>query len=180
MNRWMKKSLTFLLLMLLSVFFSGCSVLDQILEEVVETPGISEEIPGEEPGTVEEEPGETEIREDGYYTSKEDVALYLYIYGKLPGNFITKREAENLGWEASKGNLWEVTEKKSIGGDRFGNREGLLPNTNGRKWFECDIDYEGGFRNEKRIVYSSDGLIYYTGNHYESFTQLYDAEGAVQ
>jgi ribonuclease T1 len=180
MNRWMKKSLTFLLLMLLSVFFSGCSVLDQVLEEVVETPGISEEIPGEEPGTVEEEPGETEIREDGYYTSKEDVALYLHIYGKLPGNFITKREAENLGWEASKGNLWEVTEKKSIGGDRFGNREGLLPNTNGRKWFECDIDYEGGFRNEKRIVYSSDGLIYYTGNHYESFTQLYDAEGAVQ
>ena len=67
----------------------------------------------------------------------------------------------------------------SIGGDRFGNREGLLPSASGRKWYECDIDYAGGYRNEKRIVYSSDGLIYYTGDHYESFTQLYDAEGAV-
>lgn len=61
----------------------------------------------------------------------------------------------------------------SIGGDRFGNREGLLPDAEGRKWYECDINFSGGFRGAERIVYSNDGLIYYTSDHYESFTQLY-------
>lgn len=185
MKRIRKKSLSFLLVLLLSTFFAGCSILDAVVEEAVNTPGVSEENPGESEGVEspeEEEHPETsvnDITEEGFYTSKEEVALYLYTFGKLPGNYLTKREAEDLGWEASEGNLWEVTEKMSIGGDRFGNREGLLPSASGRKWYECDIDYAGGYRNEKRIVYSSDGLIYYTGDHYESFTQLYDAEGAV-
>ena len=64
----------------------------------------------------------------------------------------------------------------SIGGDRFGNREGLLPTKKGRKYYECDIDFDGGYRNGKRIVYSNDGLIYYTGDHYESFQLLYGEE----
>lgn len=185
MKRLQNKVLALFLMLLLTVVFSGCSVLEQVLEEVVEAPGVSEEMPSGEtdPETPqapeEQEPGEEGIKEEGSYTRKEEVALYLHTYGKLPGNYLTKREAEDLGWEASEGNLWDVTEKMSIGGDRFGNREGLLPNASGRRWYECDIDYAGGYRNEKRIVYSSDGLIYYTGDHYESFTQLYDAEGAV-
>ena len=61
----------------------------------------------------------------------------------------------------------------SIGGDYFGNRENLLPNKKNRKWYECDINYNGGYRNSERIVFSNDGLIYYTSNHYESFEQLY-------
>lgn len=113
------------------------------------------------------------IDENGSYSTKEDVALYLHTYNQLPTNFITKNDASDLGWDNSDGNLWEVTDKMSIGGNRFGNREGLLPDAEGRQWYECDIDYEGGYRNAKRIVYSNDGLIYYTDDHYESFVQLY-------
>lgn len=109
---------------------------------------------------------------DGWYSSKEDVAEYLETYGELPDNYLTKKEAEELGWDNSKGNLWEVAEGMSIGGDRFGNREKLLPDEKGRKWYECDIDYEGGYRNGKRIVFSNDGLIYYTEDHYASFEWL--------
>ena len=105
------------------------------------------------------------------YTAPEDVAEYIYLYGELPENFITKREAGNLGWESSEGNLWEVAPGMSIGGDKFGNREGILPK--GKQYYECDIDYNGGYRNEKRIVYTKDGWIYYTEDHYETFEQLY-------
>jgi hypothetical protein len=116
------------------------------------------------------------ILEDGVYTSKEEVALYLHTYGKLPRNFLTKNEAMDKGWEASKGNLWDVTDKMSIGGDRFGNREGLLPKASGRQWYECDINYTGGYRGEERLVYSNDGLIYYTRDHYQTFTKLYGGD----
>ncbi len=116
------------------------------------------------------------IDENGSYTSKEDVALYIYTYDRLPENFISKKEAMDLGWDSSKGNLWEVTDKKSIGGDRFGNREGLLPKLKGRQYFECDINYQGGFRGAERLVYSNDGLIYYTGDHYKTFNLLYGDE----
>lgn len=116
--------------------------------------------------------GETEtIRENGEYSSKSEVGRYLYLYGKLPGNFITKDEASDLGWDNKKGNLWEVAPGKSIGGDRFGNYEGLLPK--GKTYYECDINYKGGYRGSERIVYSADGYIYYTADHYESFEQLY-------
>lgn len=114
------------------------------------------------------------IVEDGFYTSKDEVALYINTYEKLPDNYLTKAEAMDLGWIASEGNLWEVTEEMSIGGDVFGNREGLLPKQQGRIYYEADIDYEGGRRNAKRIVYSNDGLIYYTDDHYESFEVLYE------
>ncbi len=113
------------------------------------------------------------IDEDGTYTSMEDVALYIHTYGKLPKNFITKDEARALGWEG--GYLEPYAPGKCIGGDRFGNYEGLLP-TN-RKYKECDIDTLGAkSRGAKRIVFSDDGLIYYTDDHYESFTLLYGEE----
>jgi len=112
------------------------------------------------------------ILEDGYYTSKEDVSLYLITYHRLPNNYITKDEAIMLGWDNDKGNLWEVTDQKSIGGDRFYNREQLLPIETKLVYFECDIDYEGGYRNGKRIVYSSNWDVYYTDNHYDSFELL--------
>lgn len=111
--------------------------------------------------------------EGGSYTSRDQVAQYIHIYGHLPDNYITKKEAQALGWENSKGNLAEVAPGKSIGGDRFGNYEGLLPDAAGRKWTECDIDYESGYRNACRIIFSNDGLIYYTEDHYKSFVQLY-------
>ena len=132
------------------------------------------EIPAETPAeTPTETPTEPTVDENGRYTSPEDVALYIHLYGKLPSNFITKNKAKDLGWDSSKGNLWDVTDQMSIGGDRFGNYEGLLPQAEGRTWKECDVNYEGGYRGAERILYSNDGLIYYTNDHYKTFTQLY-------
>ena len=109
----------------------------------------------------------------GSYTTKEDVALYLHVYHQLPENFITKNEARDLGWEG--GGLEDYAPGMCIGGDRFGNYEGLLPDAEGRTWTECDIDTLGkNSRGAKRIVFSNDGLIYYTDDHYESFELLYD------
>ncbi len=114
------------------------------------------------------------VSEDGTYTSKDEVALYLHTYGHLPSNYITKDEAEDAGWKTEGLSLDEACPGKSIGGDRFGNREGKLPKAKGRTWYECDIDYRGGrSRNAKRILYSNDGLIYYTEDHYKTFEQLY-------
>ena len=111
--------------------------------------------------------------EDGSYTTKEDVALYIHTYGHLPPNFITKKEAQAAGW--SGGSLDRVLPGMCIGGDRFGNYEGLLPKAKGRQWTECDINTLGAkSRGAERIVFSNDGLIYYTPDHYESFELLYD------
>ena len=116
--------------------------------------------------------GDSLISEDGSYTTKEEVALYIHTYGHLPENFITKDEARKLGWEG--GGLEKFAPGKCIGGDKFGNYEGLLPDAPGRKWTECDIDTLGASsRGAKRIVFSNDGLIYYTDDHYESFELLY-------
>lgn len=116
---------------------------------------------------------EITVSEDGTYSSPDQVALYIHLYGHLPSNYITKKEAEAAGWNSSKGNLWDVAYGMSIGGNRFGNYEGALPDKDGRKWYECDVNYQGGYRGSERLLYSSDGLIYYTGDHYETFEQLY-------
>lgn len=166
-KRWLSALLALILagVMLLS----GCSELGIDLEDVL--------YPADSPGGYEAEqeilpPDDGEIlREDGWYSSKSEVALYLYLYGHLPDNYLTKDEAYDLGWNSRKGNLWEVAPGMSIGGDRFGNYEGLLPQ--GKQYRECDVDYEGGYRSGERIVYSDDGYIYYTEDHYESFEQLY-------
>lgn len=119
--------------------------------------------------------GAEAIDEDGSYTSKEEVALYIHTYGRLPGNFISKKEAQALGWPG--GSLEPYAPGKCIGGSWFGNYEGLLPEKEGRTYTECDIDTLGAeSRGAKRIVFSNDGLIYYTGDHYESFELLYGEE----
>ena len=111
----------------------------------------------------------------GSYTTKDDVALYIHLYGELPLNFMTKKQAHDLGWEG--GSLEPVAPGMCIGGDRFGNYEGLLPEKDGRTYTECDIDtMHAASRGAKRIVFSNDGLIYYTDDHYESFTLLYGDE----
>jgi len=113
------------------------------------------------------------VKKGQSYSTKEEVAAYIHEFKELPPNFITKAQAQKLGWDNTKGNLWEVTDKKSIGGDSFGNMEGLLPKANGRKYYECDINYKGGYREAERIIYSNDGLIFYTNDHYKTFKQLY-------
>jgi ribonuclease T1 len=130
------------------------------------------------PAQKEQPPNKTEaaavqVKKGQNYSTKDEVAAYIHQFKELPPNFITKKEAEKLGWDNSKGNLWEVTKQKSIGGDGFGNMEGLLPKASGRKYYECDINYKGGYRGAERIVYSNDGLIFYSNDHYKTFKKLY-------
>ena len=120
--------------------------------------------------TVEETDDTLTVEKNGRYTSKEEVALYIHTYGRLPSNYISKRKAEERGWVSSKGNLDKVLPGMSIGGSRYSNYEGLLPDGDYR---ECDINYSGGFRGPERIVFSDDGRIYYTADHYKTFEQLY-------
>ena len=168
------KLLSFLLLLALSVtLFTGCTQEDaelalDVLNAVLETE-VEEDVYEETTETAMEDV----ISEDGTYTSKEDVAEYLHTYGHLPSNFIKKKAAQKLGWVSSEGNLWDVAPGMSIGGDYFGNYEGILPESNDRDYYECDIDFDGSYRGAKRIVYSNDGLIYYTEDHYETFELLY-------
>lgn len=128
-------------------------------------------IPGSSDSDPEADTSST-LPEDGSYTSKEDVALYIHLYGHLPPNFITKKEAEKLGWKG--GSLEPYAPGMCIGGSYFGNYEELLPVKEGRSYSECDIDTLGADkRGSKRIVFSNDGLIYYTEDHYASFELLY-------
>ena len=113
------------------------------------------------------------VDKKGEYTDKDHVALYIHTYGDVPSNYVTKTKARKAGWVNTEGNLWEVLPGKSIGGGGFYNDDGTMPDAPGREWFECDIDYDGGFRNSKRLVYSNDGLIYYTDDHYKTFQRLY-------
>ena len=134
--------------------------------------------PSEAPAPQESEEGSgaASVTEDGWYDSKEEVALYLHLYGHLPDNYVTKREAQDLGWTGGSVEPY-AGEGTAMGGSRFGNYEGLLPEAKGRTYTECDIDTVGASsRGAKRIVFSNDGLIYYTEDHYESFTLLYGEE----
>ncbi len=139
-----------------------------------ETEAPKPETEAPKPETEAPEP-EPVIDENGVYDDKENVALYLHTYGKLPSNYITKKEAENLGWTG--GSLERFAPGKCIGGTYFGNYEGLLPKKKGRSYYECDIGTLGrSSRGAKRIVWSNDGLIYYSGDHYETFELLYGEE----
>ena len=132
------------------------------------------EVPTEAPAAV---PTETPcpVSEDGQYWTKDEVALYIHLFGHLPSNYISKSKAQKLGWTG--GSLEPYAPGCSIGGGYFGNYEGLLPIKKGRTYTECDIDTRGKkSRGAKRIVFSNDGLIYYTDDHYETFTLLYGGE----
>lgn len=162
----MTKRLILFFSLIIGLALSGCATLESVMQETIN------EVSDERTEEVIEE----SIDQEGYYSSPADVALYIHTYDELPDNYLTKEEARELGWEASEGNLWEVTDEMLIGGDNFGNREGLLPEEEGRDYYEADVNYEGGYRGDERLVYSNDGLIYYTGDHYDSFQQLYGEE----
>ena len=106
-------------------------------------------------------------------TDPQQIVNYLDQYGHLPDNFITKKQAQALGWDSRSNYVGDVAPGKSIGGDRFGNYEGQLPEKKGRTWYECDTGYKGKKRGATRLLYSSDGLYYYTDDHYNTFTQMF-------
>jgi ribonuclease len=105
-------------------------------------------------------------------SSLPDVSKSVVKNGSLPDNFITKADAKALGWNPKTGNLDAVAPGKSIGGDVFGNKEGLLPSAPGRTWFEADLNYTGGYRGGERLLYSNDGKLFYSGDHYKTFQQI--------
>ena len=112
----------------------------------------------------------------GPITDPQGIADYLFRHGELPPNFITKAEAQALGWDSSRNYVSDVAPGMSIGGDRFGNYEGQLPRAEGRKFTECDVNYTGGQRNGERIVFSNDGRVWYTKDHYGTFEELFPSE----
>lgn len=172
----MKKQLTAWLLALVMLFsLVGCGT-DAPVQDETNLPQQEQQDVQNAPSEDADMPDETaQIDEDGAYTTKDDVALYIHTYGHLPDNFITKKDAQALGWPG--GSLEPYAPGKCIGGSRFGNYEGLLPEADGRTYTECDIDTLGaGSRGAKRIVFSNDGLIYYTEDHYKSFELLYGEE----
>lgn len=200
----MKKLLAALLATAMAFCLSGCGNVKETVDNIISVGGeiigdLENESAGSEQTTASEQTQQTafsttesattssansdyeapedklSLDRDGTYTTKDDVALYIYLYGGLPDNFITKKEAQALGWDG--GSLEPYAPGKCIGGSHFGNYEGLLPEADGREYTECDIDTLGAqSRGAKRIVFSNDGLIYYTDDHYESFTLLYGEE----
>ena len=188
-----KKVCTFwMMLVLVITLFVGCGSVseqkyseidtqkqDVVIEYQTETELLQDnDTENEQVSNIETQVTEddVELDENGSYTSKDEVAAYIHQYGRLPSNFITKKEAKKLGWISNEGNLGEVAPGKSIGGDYFGNYEELLPEKDGRDYYECDINTDGSYRGAERIVFSNDGLIYYTSDHYETFELLYGEE----
>ena len=110
---------------------------------------------------------------EGPIIEPQAIADYLFVYGELPENFLTKKEAQALGWDSSRNYVSDVAPGMSIVGDRFGNYEGLLPKAKGRQYYECDCYYVEGKRNAYRIIFSNDGLVYYTGDHYQTFEEMH-------
>ena len=176
-----KSAVLLLILALLASLLCACAVTVQPAPptpgdelQLIETTPVPSQAPA--PAPTEQAASEpetaTELDPDGSYTTAEDVAAYLLTYGHLPSNFITKRDARAAGWDG--GSLEPYCPGKCIGGDRFGNREGLLPDAPGRVWTECDINTLGArSRGAERLVFSNDSLIYYNGDHYDSFQLLY-------
>lgn len=134
---------------------------------------------GDEAASYDDEAEEEAPSTDDFelpVTDPQQIVNYLDLFGELPENFITKNEAKALGWDSRYNYVGEVAPGKSIGGDRFGNYEGLLPEKKGRTWYECDANYRGKKRGAERVLFSSDGLYYYTNDHYQTFTEMFPEE----
>jgi len=100
-------------------------------------------------------------------TNETKVISFVKSNHKLPDYYITKSEAKSQGWNPSKGNLCDVLPGKAIGGDKFSNREKQLPK--GEQYYEADVNYNCGNRNADRIVFTKNGDVWITKNHYKSF-----------
>ena len=176
----MKRILSILLagLMLVSLLsFASCTAKDagKLIDDALDV--ALDYLNDESTGATTEKPDSSKpiLGENETFDDKERVALYIHLYGKLPSNYITKAEAEALGWTG--GSVEKYAKGKCIGGSKYGNYEGKLPKKSGRTYYECDIDTLGeSSRGAKRIVYSNDGLVYYTDDHYETFELLYGEE----
>lgn len=174
----MRKKLFALAVLLLAglLVLTGCGQLETALDGAAAPTEFLAVATPEPAGAPEAEVTEPPAEEAGPVIEPQAIADYLFRHGELPENFITKEEAQELGWDSSRNYLSDVAPGKSIGGDRFGNYEGQLPKARGRKFFECDANYTGGKRGAERIVYSSDGRVWYTKDHYGTFEELFPSD----
>lgn len=174
----MRKKLFALAALLLAglLVLAGCGQPDTVPGGVPAPTEFLKVVTAEPAGAPEAEAADPPDEEAGPVTEPQAIADYLFKHGELPENFITKEEAQDLGWDSSRNYVSDVAPGKSIGGDRFGNYEGQLPKARGRKFFECDANYTGGKRGPERIVYSSDGHVWYTKDHYGTFKELFPSD----
>ena len=174
----MRKKLFALAALLLAglLVLAGCGQPETVPGGVPAPTEFLKVVTAEPAGAPEAEAADPPDEEAGPVTEPQAIADYLFKHGELPENFITKEEAQDLGWDSSRNYVSDVAPGKSIGGDRFGNYEGQLPKAKGRKFFECDANYTGGKRGPERIVYSSDGHVWYTKDHYGTFKELFPSD----
>lgn len=174
----MRKKLFALAALLLAglLVLAGCGQPETVPGGVPAPTEFLKVVTAEPAGAPEAEAADPPEEEAGPVTEPQAIADYLFKHGELPENFITKEEAQDLGWDSSRNYVSDVAPGKSIGGDRFGNYEGQLPKARGRKFFECDANYTGGKRGPERIVYSSDGHVWYTKDHYGTFKELFPSD----
>lgn len=185
MQRRFGRLLALLLALMLAAGLLTAAVADDWREQLRELYGLSDDYEVEDGSNQtevydyvsDEDDKQTEVEFELPVTDPQQIVNYLYLYGELPENFITKKEAKALGWDSSYNYVGDVAPGKSIGGDRFFNIEGLLPEKKGRTWYECDANYRGKKRDAQRLLYSSDGLYYYTDDHYHTFTQMFPEDG---
>lgn len=199
----MKKRLIFGLSILLAITLSGCSLeaLDKMTDDAINAigttvsdamgdvdvrellDGVGETVSGimdslpDTTSSLKEavsasSTGSSSLTEGESYLSREEVAAYIHTYGTLPPNFLTTEQAEALGWDGSS-DLWAIQEGAAIGGDSYDNLAGLVPDSEGRSWKQCDVNYAGGTRGTERLVYSNDGLIYYSPDQFATFEEMY-------
>jgi len=169
MRKTMRRWLAMLLAALLAASLMGAATAEDWRDRLRDAFGLSDDAAVETPADDAAAEAEWELP----ITDPQQIVNYLDRYGELPENFITKKEARALGWDSSYNYVGDVAPGKSIGGDRFGNYEGQLPDRKGRQWYECDTGYKGKKRGPTRLLFSSDGLYYYTDDHYKTFTQMY-------
>ena len=173
MQRWFRRLLALTLALLMALGALSLARAEDWRDLLRKAYGLTEET---EPQPTPDGQEETGVEFQMPVTEPQQIVNYLAIYGELPENFITKKEAQALGWDSRSNYVGQVAPGKSIGGDRLGNYEGLLPSKKGRTWYECDANYSGKRRGPERVLFSSDGLYYYTDDHYQTFTQMYPEE----
>ena len=174
MQRFMRRVLALMLAALLALSALTVAMADDWRDMLRELYGLSDDDKAQEQTEVgNDSEKQTEVEFELPVTDPQQIVNYLALYGELPENFITKNEARDLGWDSRYNYVGEVAPGKSIGGDRFGNYEGLLPEAKGRTWYECDANYRGKKRGAQRVLFSSDGLYYYTDDHYQTFTEMF-------
>ncbi|MGG4677222.1 ribonuclease domain-containing protein [Providencia huashanensis] len=161
MNKRLLSVVLMAILIVISLYFNGGD------KTAPEPPATQNNPPSREAITPKEAPQTIDK-----LTAQDNVVSFMEKYQKLPAFYMTKKQAREAGWNAKKGNLCEVLPGRAIGGDRFSNREKRLPIAQERQWFEADINYHCGHRGADRLLYSSDGMIFITQDHYKSFKQV--------